>query len=71
MTLSGVRASLKLYLVHGQVSLQSCFVLSQQEQRLNAQGLGDFAADSNLNDIRPASFRFTAMFTSTTLRSQG
>jgi len=69
MTLSVVRASLKLYLVHGQVPLQSCFVLSQQEQRLNAQGLGDFAADSNLNNIRTVSFCFTAVFTSTTLSS--
>lgn len=70
MTLSAVWASPKLCLVHGQLSLQSCFVLSQQEQRLNAQGLGDFAADSNLNGTRPAFFHLTAMFTSTTLFSE-
>lgn len=66
MTLSAVQACLKLYFVHGQVSLQSCFVLSQQEQRLSVQGLGDFATDSKLSDTRPVSFHFTAMFTRTT-----
>lgn len=71
MTLSAVQACLKRCFVHGQVSLQSCFVLSQQEQRLSVQGLGDFATDSKLSDSRPASFHFTVMFTRTIPNSLG